>query len=48
MLGSMFQSLGQMNPKLNTMMEGALENKKHWADLNTTLNSNRVEPEQEA
>lgn len=28
-----FQSLGQMNPKLNVMMEGALENMKHWSEL---------------
>ena len=27
------QSIGQMNPKLAVMAEGALENMKHWAKL---------------
>ncbi|XP_075221410.1 dual 3',5'-cyclic-AMP and -GMP phosphodiesterase 11A-like [Lycorma delicatula] len=29
----LYQSLGQMNPKLNVMTEGALENMAHWARL---------------
>uniref|UniRef100_T1HBJ9 PDEase domain-containing protein n=3 Tax=Triatominae TaxID=70999 RepID=T1HBJ9_RHOPR len=29
----LYQSLGQMNPKLSTMTDGAIENMKHWALL---------------
>ncbi|KAG8249664.1 hypothetical protein J6590_015161 [Homalodisca vitripennis] len=30
----LYQSLGQMNPKLSGMMEGAQDNMKHWAEMN--------------
>lgn len=35
------QSLGKMNPKLNVMAEGAVNNMKQWAKLVTEENYNK-------
>ncbi|XP_014253887.1 dual 3',5'-cyclic-AMP and -GMP phosphodiesterase 11A-like [Cimex lectularius] len=41
----LYQSLGQMNPKLNVMTEGALENIKHWSLLaGLQENGDTIEP----
>lgn len=39
----LFQSLGQMNPKLNVMMEGAVENMRNWAALDPTTGDQEEE-----
>ncbi|XP_068086058.1 dual 3',5'-cyclic-AMP and -GMP phosphodiesterase 11A [Anabrus simplex] len=43
----LYQSLGQMNPKLNVMTEGALQNVANWASLVSTHNvSNGHSPDE--